>query len=572
MQVKPVYVAAAGVASPFGDDLESVWQALLSPPVWREHIVCAGERQRWVKAHIARADEYASDAAEYFVKLCRRALQGLITDAAGEIRGKSCLLLGSGMGASDRYLSDQPAPARWELAVLRRICDGLTGRMPAKWMANACCAGAQAIAYGCDLIRSHVCDTVIAGGAESFSYLTYAGFERLGAIDPDGCRPFDQRRKGIGVGEGAAFFLLTAERPSAPIGCLLGCGVTADAYHIVTPAPDGEAIRRAMALALQRSLLAPRQIDAVIAHGTGTKANDAAESAAIHGLLADTPVTAPKGSLGHTGGACGAFQLLAALGCLRHQTLPSIGGLTCLDERLPIQPALKSRAMPLKRLLVNCFGFGGSNVSMVCAAVHGERYLSIWNARRRTLQDVDPPKRPSPRMRQTVTLSGPNTIPQPKLSRWMDDLSVQALALADRLMERDHESWAGRYDVGIVLSVDEGARESLSRCAAVLRRGEARQLNPGQFPHVMLSTALSYLTQRLGVHGPACVFVEPNGEHAQRYARVQLALGHCHTMLCFYICGENDLQASVWEQDSIGSEADDEGSADKSKRHDIQPK
>ena len=231
-----------------------------------------------------------------------------------------------------------------------------------------------------------------------------------------------------------------------------------------------------MALALQRSLLAPRQIDAVIAHGTGTKANDAAESAAIHGLLADTPVTAPKGSLGHTGGACGAFQLLAALGCLRHQTLPSIGGLTCLDERLPIQPALKSRAMPLKRLLVNCFGFGGSNVSMVCAAVHGERYHSIWNARRRTLQDVDPPKRPSPRMRQTVTLSGPNTIPQPRLSRWMDDLSVQALALADRLMERDHESWAGRYDVGIVLSVDEGARiAEPMRCGSAPWRGEAAQ-------------------------------------------------------------------------------------------------
>lgn len=569
MRLKPVYISAAGISSPFGDDLESLWQALLASPGWKEHTILAGGRPRRVKARLSAPAEYEDDPTGYFVRLSHHALKSLLAECPKQLEGRGCLLLGSGMGASDRYLSAQPVPAYWEEEILRRICDGLTGRLPVKWLANACCAGAQAIAYGCDLIRSGECDFVIAGGAESFSYLTYAGFERLHSIDPEGCRPFDRGRRGIGVGEGAAFFLLSAQRPSAPLGCLLGCAMTSDAFHLVSPEPHGAAVRKVMSLALQRSLLLPSQVDAVIAHGTGTRANDAVEAAAIYDLMGDTPVTAPKGSLGHTGGASGPFQLAAVLGCLRHQIIPAIAGLTHPDETLPIRPVLKTRGARLRRLLVNCFAFGGSNVSMVCADDHEARYRPMLYLNRLAADETVAGSRPVEYRTVTLPQNGGALLNKGAMNRWTDRLCVCSLALAERIL-KESGTWEGRYDVGVVLSVSEGARESLTRCAAMLRDGETGRLNPGQFPHVMLSTALSYLTQRLDARGPSCVFLEQDGAEAERFARVQLALGHCKTMLCFFLNDANKPRASVWINEIPGG-VKHEGSPNQSQGHDIQP-
>ena len=566
MRLKPVYIAAAGIASPFGEGLESVWQALLAPPGWKEYTIFAGGRPRCVKARLSAPAEYEADPTGYFVRLCRRAIESLLAECPENLEGRGCLLLGSGMGASDRYLSGRPAPAHWEEEILRRVCDGLPGRLPAKWLANACCAGAQAIVYGCDLIRSGEYDFVIAGGAESFSYLTYAGFERLHSIDPDGCKPFDRDRRGIGVGEGAAFFLLSAKRPRTPLGCLLGCAMTSDAFHLVSPEPHGAAVRQAMSLALQRSLLLPAQVDAVIAHGTGTRANDAVEAAAIHGLMRDKPVTAPKGALGHTGGASGPFQLAAALGCLRHQMLPAIGGLTHPDETLPIRTVFKTRSAPLRKLLVNCFAFGGSNVAMVCASDQEARYRPMLCLSRLTAEKAAVGRRPVECKSVTLSAGGDALSYKGDVGRWTDQLCMRSLALAERLLE-ESGAWKGRYDMGVVLSVREGARESMARFAAMLRRGEE---NPGQFPYVMLSTALSYLTRRLGARGPCCVFLERDGAEAERYARVQLALGQCETVLCFFLQDADKPRASVWINQLPGGEKH-EGSLDQSQGHPIQP-
>lgn len=556
MRSKPVYIAGAGVASPFGDNFESVWRALISPPELRRYSLYAGGRQRPVLAHIADALRYEADAEEYFVALCRRALQGLLAQCSIDFGKRGCFLLGTGMGASDFYLSGGQPGTHWEQSLLRRVTRGMLEDLPAEWTANACCAGAQAVAYGCDLVRLGEMDYVIAGGAEAFSYLTWAGFERLGAIDPRGCKPFDHRRRGISVGEGAAFFLLCAHRPPDPLACLLGYGATSDAYHMVAPAPGGDAMRRAMEQALRRSGLHPRLIDAVIAHGTGTIRNDAAEGGVLHGLLGKTRVTAPKGALGHTGGASGPFSLLTAIGCLRYQTLPAIARTVRPDQALKVRPATRTVSMRLRYLLVNCFAFGGSNLSMVCAAPEQAAYGGLEAARRppseRQIGHV-----PAGIRRSSFSLPWPDlpTPPAGAAGRTMDPLCMRILTLAEALLNTGWD-WNGRYDVGAVLSVEGGMKYTLSQCAEILRTGEPRQLNPSRFPYVMLSTALSCLTQRLGLHGPSSVFVERKSDGAMRYARTLIRSQQCAAVLCVCLREGRFLRADILEREEKPEKGD----------------
>lgn len=243
---------------------------------------------------------------------------------------------------------------------------------------TACAAGNYAIGYAYDVLRLGEADYALCGGADAMCRKTFAGFYRLGTIAPDTCRPFDADRKGILTGEGAGMMFLepldSAQRRGAHIYAeILGYGMTCDARHPV--APDQESIAQCMQRAHANSGVGPDQIDMVSAHGTGTRANDLTEAAAIRDVFGERslPVVAIKSMIGHTMGAASA---LGAIGCalaldrgfipptINHQRTDPDCALDCVPNQ--------GRPAAVRVAQNNAFAFGGNNAILILRHLDGE--------------------------------------------------------------------------------------------------------------------------------------------------------------------------------------------------------
>lgn len=236
---------------------------------------------------------------------------------------------------------------------------------PAMVVSTACSSSAKVFATATRLIEAGWVDAALVGGVDSLCLTTLYGFNSLELFSPEICRPWDASRKGLSLGEGAAFALLEREAP-APAGWLLGCGETSDGYHMSSPHPDGAGAMAAMRQALADARLVPEQIDYINLHGTATPNNDAAEDRAVTAVFGTaTPCSSTKGATGHTLGAAGAVEATLCLLALRHGLVP--GGLHVQqrDPALSANYQQDNRRMPLERVLSNSFGFGGSNASLV---------------------------------------------------------------------------------------------------------------------------------------------------------------------------------------------------------------
>ena len=230
-------------------------------------------------------------------------------------------------------------------------------------IATACASGASAIIRAAELIRAGVCDAVIAGGADIVSQTVLAGFHALEAVSDELTNPFSKNRKGINLGEGAAFFLLSAEKISAVE--LLGAGESADAYHMTAPSADGDGPARAMKAALLDAKLSPAQIGYINLHGTGTPLNDKAEALAMQTVFEKIPpFSSTKPITGHTLGAAGALEAAVCWSVLtENRGLPVHCWDGALDEEIPLIPK-KCEAVP-SICMTNSFAFGGANVSLI---------------------------------------------------------------------------------------------------------------------------------------------------------------------------------------------------------------
>jgi 3-oxoacyl-[acyl-carrier-protein] synthase II len=248
-------------------------------------------------------------------------------------------------------------------------------RGPRTTIMTACSSSATAIGYAADRIRLGHADVAVTGGADALCRLTYIGFNCLRAASTEHCRPFDAARKGLNLGEGAGVLILEeyehARARGAPIlGLLLGWGMSADAYHMTAPHPEGDGARRAMQAALDDARLGPEAIDYVNAHGTGTPHNDAAESAALKALLQarapEVPVSSTKSMVGHTLGAAGAIEAVASLLALQGGYLPPTIALETPDPAFGLDfiPGA-ARAQQANVILSNSFAFGGNNTALV---------------------------------------------------------------------------------------------------------------------------------------------------------------------------------------------------------------
>jgi 3-oxoacyl-[acyl-carrier-protein] synthase II len=236
--------------------------------------------------------------------------------------------------------------------------------------ATACASAGAAIGMAADYLRARHANVAIAGGSDALCRLTYSGFNVLQAVDPGPCSPFAAERKGITLGEGAAYLVLerwedAIARGATILAELSGYGASCDAHHPTAPAEDGRGAEAAMRGALGES--GTSRVDYINAHGTGTLLNDAAETKAIIAAVGTgTPVSSSKSYFGHTLGASGGVEAVITVLALVHQTAPPTLRLRAAAPDCTLDYiAHTPRPMPMHSVLSNTFGFGGSNVALL---------------------------------------------------------------------------------------------------------------------------------------------------------------------------------------------------------------
>lgn len=253
---------------------------------------------------------------------------------------------------------------------------------PSLVTATACASGSTAIGMARDLLRSGVCDVVVAGGTESaLTPGTITGLQRMGGLsgrrdDPAAAsRPFDAARDGFVAGEGAGILVLerladARARGASVYAKVSGFGASSDAHHATAPDPSGTGIERAIRAALHDAGIAPQEVNHVNAHGTSTPLNDVTEARALRRVLGDHPlVTSTKGVTGHALAAAGSIEAGFAALALRHGLVPPTANLTDLDPGVELAiVAGDAVPAPIEVAVSTSLGFGGHNAALVLTA------------------------------------------------------------------------------------------------------------------------------------------------------------------------------------------------------------
>lgn len=240
-------------------------------------------------------------------------------------------------------------------------------------ISTACSSSANSIFFGARLIRNNILDVVIAGGTDALTKFTLNGFNTLMILDQEFCKPFDENRRGLNLGEGAGYVVLVSELvatmlESAPVCTLSGYCNANDAYHQTASSPDGTGSFLAMEGALQRAGLTPADISYINLHGTGTQNNDIAEGTAIKRLFDPLypHMSSTKSFTGHTLGASGGLEAVFSVLAIRERTIfPNLRLQTPMQD-LPFVPeTMLIKNASVNHVLSNSFGFGGNCSSLI---------------------------------------------------------------------------------------------------------------------------------------------------------------------------------------------------------------
>ena len=226
---------------------------------------------------------------------------------------------------------------------------------------------------GARLILQGTLDRVLVGGSDALSGFTTDGFRSLMIYDDQWCRPFDESRAGLNLGEGAGFLLLEGEKSleltgNKPICDVSGWANAADAYHQTASSPDGKGATLAIESAIRRAGIGSDQISYVNAHGTGTKNNDHSESVALRNVFGDRipPFSSTKAFTGHTLAAAGAIEAVFSVLAIQHNLIfPNLNYRTPIAETGLVPATRLETGVEVDAVLSNSFGFGGNNSSLV---------------------------------------------------------------------------------------------------------------------------------------------------------------------------------------------------------------
>lgn len=240
---------------------------------------------------------------------------------------------------------------------------GLNG--PAMVVSTACSSSAKVFANAWRYMSAGLCDAAIVGGVDTLCHMTLYGFNALQLVSQQPCRPADQDRDGINIGEAAGYALLEWEQGEPAIS-LLGYGESSDAYHMSSPHPEGMGAAMAMRQALVSAGLKPSEIDYINLHGTATPANDQSEDRALMDVFeGGVPCSSTKGFTGHTLGAAGILEAIFSCIAIEQGLMPASLNTKAVDGAIHSPILLEPREQDVRRVMSNSFGFGGSNASLI---------------------------------------------------------------------------------------------------------------------------------------------------------------------------------------------------------------
>jgi 3-oxoacyl-(acyl-carrier-protein) synthase len=382
LRPEPIAIVAAGVVTPVGLDLDAFWSGLLAGA----HGLSAIERFTTADLRVGRGGEIKKLPAVALPIRSRAA--ALLVAAAADLTARARLdaaperiavVVGTALGGVEELeyaLAADGSP--------RRALDGLYdspahtlaawlgARGPVLTVSSACASGATALGLGADLLREGVADLVVAGGYDALCRFVMRGFDALRSLARDQVRPFDRRRTGLLLGEGAGLVTLIRERDARGprLGRLLGHGSASDASHIAAPDAEGRGLEAAIRAALAAADTGVDDLDFVSAHGTGTLLNDRIETAVLKRVLGARAVTLPvnsiKGALGHTMGAAATLEAIMCLLAARDGWIPPTVGFEEGDAACDLDyvPGTARAARP-RRMLSTSLGFGGCNAALV---------------------------------------------------------------------------------------------------------------------------------------------------------------------------------------------------------------
>ena len=385
---RTVVVTGIGAVSPFGAGVKAFWQGisaglcairpitLIETDGFRSRIAAEVPDTAGGSLRRARADRLALSAAREAIEDAGLGAQerrdaALIVGAVGggmlEVEAWYC--------ARRRGERASPAPVRATLPTSHAdvLAWGLGLEGPRETIVAACSSGAASIAAGAELIADGVVTRALVGGTDALTRMCFMGFNALKLLDPEPCRPFDLTRRGMSLGEGAAFLVLEDAGSARARGVtryaeLAGHAMTSDAFHVTSPHPAGDGMVRAMRAALAGAGAAPDEVAYVNAHGTGTAQNDRIEALALRAVFGEgrVLVSSTKSMIGHTMAAAGSLEAVATVLAVTHDVVPPTAHLTSPDPDVPFDcvPGV-AREVSLPAAISNSFGFGGQNVTLL---------------------------------------------------------------------------------------------------------------------------------------------------------------------------------------------------------------
>lgn len=408
---RAVAITGLGVASAAGCDVASFWRRV-SLGVSAVRRTVASETVTPAALYEAAVDDRALDEAaqswgvrkgERVVRLSQVACQqawrdaGLELPAGPGLGARAGVIFGSGLGglqfqeeqmwrvmqSRESRMHPHTVPRVSPTAIITDVAQSLQLRGPGFVISSACASSAHALGQAMRTIAQGDADVIVAGGAETpLSPFSMTAFSLLGVLakaasadEPaSACKPFDEKRDGFVLGEGAGALVLEslahAQARNARIyGVLRGYGQSLGAYHAVHARPDGEDAAAAMNGALRDAGVSPEQIGYVNAHGTATRENDVAEARAMQLVFgeaaAGVPISSIKPITGHTLGAAGVLEAIATVKALHEGLLPPNANLTARDPLCPLAVVATPTATRARLAISNSFGFGNVNVALL---------------------------------------------------------------------------------------------------------------------------------------------------------------------------------------------------------------
>jgi 3-oxoacyl-[acyl-carrier-protein] synthase-1/3-oxoacyl-[acyl-carrier-protein] synthase II len=518
--MRPIAIIAAGVISPLGEGAAGYAVGELGArPETRvrpdSELAAAGlRRPNAARAPLASSAPGDRDRAH---ALLDRALSLLLTDLAKTLPGFRELRLGLVLGTSSGGLGSLSellaVRARGQaIAQEQALSASYFGPLRAleRWKLSpsrltqvlvACASSTVAMGIGCRWLEADACDLVIAGGYDALTTFAAAGFEALGATTASVPRPFRRDRDGLALGEGAALVALARPSETPALGYVLGFGLGCDAVHVTAPDRTGAGLARAARSALLDAELEPSRVDLISAHATATPFNDSAEGhaiAAVIGATAERVVVHPfKAVAGHTLGAAGTLETLAALSAARHGILPAAYGEGELESEFPARLCSQNQAGNAAHLLKLSTAFGGANAALVLSPQAPRRSAGARPHRRVRLRGLG-----EPQLTPDVALIARATgIAEQDLERY-DRPSLLCLAAVSSLLDGHELTPEARKSCGVIVGTMSATLEVNEMFAARLRERGARGAEPRRFPATSPNLAPGRAAIAFGLQGP----------------------------------------------------------------------